>query len=273
MRFSLQSLAICLVSSQARFALAGPCRPLTTTSVGGATTTATSKESSTTTLSEDSTTTVEGVSSTVSSGEVSTTTELLDLSTTTTLAEESTTTTFLEESTTTTLADTTTTALAVTTTTTLAEEAATTTAAETTTTTSAPEPSFYARYSDGTEVGAYLQPNGFIGITEDGSVEAEFALETDTSRLYLTKSDGSKLYAYTVIPTGGNYGFLFDTFDNINQYPNTYHFIACTAGDEQVLTCSSEVGPTVIYWYKPGSSPNFYGNLNSAVANYAGNLP
>lgn len=260
MRFSLQSLAICLLSAQARFALAGPCRPLTTTSVGAATTTATSKEVSTTaTLSEEPTTTIEGETSTVVVSDESTTT--------TALSEELATTTAAGITTaagTTTVAETTTAAG----TTTIAE---TTAAAASTTTTSAPEPSFYAQYNDGSEVGVYLQSSHFVGTNEDESVQAEFALETDTSRLYVTLSDGSKLYAYTVIPTGPNYGFLFDTYENIDAYPSTYHFITCTADSELLLTCYSEVGPTQIYFYKPSSTTNFYSNMDSAVASYPGN--
>jgi hypothetical protein len=56
-------------------------------------------------------------------------------------------------------------------------------------------------------------------------------------------------------------------------YPDTYHFITCTADSELLLTCYSEVGPTRIYWYKPSTSPNFYSNLNAATASYPGNTP
>ncbi|WZH39159.1 uncharacterized protein QYS62_000067 [Fusarium acuminatum] len=248
MRFSLQSLAICLLSAQARFALAGPCRPLTTTAVGATTTAATSKEVSTTsTLSEEPTTTIEGETSTVTISDEPTTTATLS-----------------EELATTTAAETTTTVETTT-------AAGTTTAAETTTTTSAPEPSLYAQYDDGSEIGVYLQSSNFIGIQEAASVKADFALETDTSRLYVTLSDGSKLYAYTIIPTGANYGFLFDTYDNINAYPSTYHFITCTTDSELLLTCSSEVGPTRIYWYKPSNSNDFYGNSDLDVGDSFGN--
>lgn len=226
MRFTLQSLAIYLVSRQAGFAVAGPCIPLTTTSVGATTTTATSEEVSTTaTLSGSSTATSEEEASTTVVHEASTTTMPLDLSTTTTLAEESTSVT---------VAETTTTILAEATTTTVAEES-TTTVAETTTTASGPTASFYAQYDDGSEVGLYLQSDGFVGTTEAGSTKATFSLETDTSRLYVTRSDDSKLYAYTVIPTGGNDGFLFDSYDNISLYPNVYHFVTCTTDSQNVL--------------------------------------
>jgi hypothetical protein len=171
---------------------------------------------------------------------------------------------------TTTVAETTT-AAETTTTVETTTAAGTTTAAETTTTTSAPEPSLYAQYDDGSEIGVYLQSSNFIGIQEAASVKADFALETDTSRLYVTLSDGSKLYAYTIIPTGTNYGFLFDTYDNINAYPSTYHFITCTTDSELLLTCSSEVGPTRIYWYKPSNSNDFYGNSDLDVGDSFGN--
>ncbi|KAJ4024703.1 hypothetical protein NW752_003255 [Fusarium irregulare] len=270
MRFSLQSFSIYLVSTQAGLALAGPCRPLTTSSVSATTTTAASEEVSTiATISDVSTVTSKEETSTTAVGEESTTTMALDISTTATLAEESTSVT-VAETTTTILAEATTTTVAEESTTKMAETT-TTIAAETTTTASGPTASFYAQYNDGSEVGLYLQSDGFVGTTEAGSTKATFSLETDTSRLYVTRSDGSKLYAYTVIPTGGNYGFLFDSYDNISLYPNVYHFVTCAADSQNVLTCSSEVGPTRIFWYLPGNSPNVYGNSNSVVTTYPGN--
>ncbi|KAJ4253421.1 hypothetical protein NW762_010579 [Fusarium torreyae] len=94
MRFSLQSLALFLVSTQAGFALAGPCKPLTTTTLAA---TSTAEATSTTAIVEESTTT-------------------------TAIAEDTTTTTLSEVITTTTLAETTTTVAATTTTTTAAPE-------------------------------------------------------------------------------------------------------------------------------------------------------
>ncbi|KIL86416.1 hypothetical protein FAVG1_10245 [Fusarium avenaceum] len=243
------SLAVCLLSAQARFALAGPCRPLTTTSVGATTTIATSKEVSTTaTLTEEPTTTIEGETSTVVVSDVPTTT--------TTLSEELTTTTAAETNT------------AVETTT----AAGTTTAAETTTTTLAPEPSLYAQYADGTEIGVYLDSSNFVGTEADDLIKADFALETDTSRLYVTLSDGSKLYAVTVIPTGDNFSFVFYTYGRVTQYPDLYHFTTCTTDSELYLTCSSEGGPTRIYWYKPSNSIYFYGNSDLDVGDSFGNM-
>ena len=155
MRFSLQSLAIYLVSTQAALALAGPCRPLTTSSVSATTTIAASEEVSTiATMSDVSTVTSKEETSTTAVGEESTTTMALDLSTTATLAEESTSVTFAE--TTTILAEATTTTVAEESTTTMAETT-TTIAAETTTTASGPTASFYAQYNDRSEVGLYLQ--------------------------------------------------------------------------------------------------------------------
>jgi hypothetical protein len=237
MRFSPQSLAICLLSAQARVVLAGPCKPLATTSVGATTTTAT--------LSEEPTTTIEGGASTVAISDEPTTTTLPNVSTVTTLAEESVTTTTAE----------------------------TTTAAGTTATTSAPEFSLFAQYDDNSPFGVYLQSDYFVGTNADGSVKADFALETDTSRLYVSLSDGSKLYASTVIPQASKYGFLFHTYDRISQNPNTYHFITCTADSELYLTCYSEIRHTRIYWYKPSNSPNFYGHSNSVMASSFGNIP
>ncbi|CAG7557800.1 unnamed protein product [Fusarium equiseti] len=272
MRFSLQSLAICLVSTQASFALAGPCRPLTKTSVGATTTVATSEEFSTTAIVSDvSTVTSEEETSTTTVSQESTTTAAFDVSTTTTLAEESTSAT-LAGTTITVLAETTPTTMAGVSTTTMAETT-TTVAAETTTTVSGPEASLFARLDDGSEVGVYLQTSGFIGTKEAPGTQPEFALEADTSRLYATFPDGSKVYAYTVIPVGGNYGFLFDQHDFITAYPAIYSFIACTADSDLFLTCASENGPTSIYWYLPSNSPNFYGNSNPTVAASNGNTP
>ncbi|KAF9776213.1 hypothetical protein IL306_005638 [Fusarium sp. DS 682] len=75
MRFSLQSLAICLVSNQARFALASPCKPLTTTALATTTTTALSDLSTTTTtIAEDTTTTAVTDEPTTTTFEATTTT-------------------------------------------------------------------------------------------------------------------------------------------------------------------------------------------------------
>ncbi|KAJ4136585.1 hypothetical protein NW768_004202 [Fusarium equiseti] len=279
MRLSLQSLAIYLVSTQAGLALAGPCRPLTTTSVSATTTTAASEEVSTTAvLSEVPTMTSEEETSTTFIGEESTTTMILDVSTTARM-EESTATT-VAETTTAMLAETTTAAATEESTTTLAEttttaavQESTTTLAETTTTASGPEPSLFTRLDDGTEIGVYLQSSGFVGTTEADGKQPNFALEADTSRLYATFPDGSKVYAYTVIPVGNNYGFLFEQYDSISAYPETYSFITCTTEFDGFLTCSSEKGRTRIYWYLPGNSPNFYGNLNPTVASSNGNKP
>ncbi|RBR10794.1 uncharacterized protein FIESC28_09325 [Fusarium coffeatum] len=136
--------------------------------------------STTAIVSDVSTVTSEEESSTTAVGEESTTTAAPDVSTTAVLVEESTSTTVAE-----------------TTTTAAAEESTTTTAGETTTTASGPQASLFARLDDGSEV-------------EAPGTQPEFALEADTSRLYATSSDGSKVYAYTVIPVGGNYGFLIE---------------------------------------------------------------
>jgi len=281
MRLSLKSLAIYLVSTQAGCALAGPCRPLTTTSVGGTTTTAASEESSATVILSDAlTATTEEETSTNVLGGGSTTTTFLEVSTTTAPAEasssaalaETTTTTLVEESITTTFAETSTTSLAETTTTAFTEDSTTTTVAETTTTAAPPVTTLYARYDDGDEVPVFLQSSGFIGTTETNSIVASFALEADTSRLYLTLVDGSKRYAYTVIPDGPNYGFIFET-DSAIEENSVWHFITCSADSESILTCSSEVGPTEIFWYLPDNSPNFYGNMHEEVASYSWNTP
>ncbi|RGP72376.1 hypothetical protein FLONG3_6772 [Fusarium longipes] len=267
MRFSLQSLAIGLVSTQAGFAIAGPCRPLTTTSVGVTTTTATSEEVSSTAVPSDvSTTTAEEETSTTAVEEESTTT-ILEVSTTTLAGDETTTTAF--ETTTTLVSETTTTDDVIIIT--RLPEATTTTAAETTTTTSEPEPSLYAEYNDGSDVALYLQSDGFAGTTKRGSIEATFALEVDTSRLYLTLADGSKRYAYTAIAgPNANYGFLFEQYSYIEN-TQVYHFVTCTADSESLLECSSEGGPTRIYYYLPGNSPNVYGNSQETTASSFGN--
>ncbi|KAH7191726.1 uncharacterized protein B0J16DRAFT_331681 [Fusarium flagelliforme] len=268
MRFSLQSLAICLVSTQAGFALAGPCRPLTTTSVGVTTTTVVTEQlSSTVAFSDVSTATTEEETS-ITMPEASTTSALAEESSSATLAE-TTTTMLVDESTTTTLAETSTVVLEEITTTTVAEDSTTTTAAETTTTAAPPVTTLYARYNDGDEVPVFLQSDGFIGTTETDSTVASFALEADTSRLYLTLPDGSKRYAYTVIPDGPNYGFIFET-DSAIEENSVWHFITCSADVQSILTCSSEVGPTEIFWFLPDISTNFYGNMHEEVASYEG---
>ncbi|KAI8410809.1 hypothetical protein FOFC_10668 [Fusarium oxysporum] len=243
MRFSLQSLAIGLVSSQARLALASPCKPLTTTTLAATTTTAAVEEASTTTaISEGSTTTVEGQTTIVTLSEATTTTALSDLSTTLTtltLSEASTTTTLGEESTTTALTE-------EPTTTTF--EATTTTAAETTTTTEAPRALKWPLSSPITPRRIPISING-----------ARFELEPETNRLFTYLIDGTKVYLFTVIPDDPNYAFQFDTAANIDS-TTVYHYVLCTADADNVLSCASESGPTPIFWYWVEGASRYYGN-------------
>ncbi|KAF5988817.1 hypothetical protein FBULB1_1275 [Fusarium bulbicola] len=239
MRFSLQSLAICLVSSQARLALASPCKPVTTTTALAATTTSTAiAEASTTTAAiDDSTTTAAGDT---------TTTTLSDLSTTFTLSEGSTTTAITAEPTTTTF------------------EATTTTAAETTTTTEALEGTqLSAVFVDNTEKDTYVDKWGSIySVPQQGgsTSKARFELEPGTNRVITHLVDGTKVYLFTVIPGGNNYAFMFDTGANIDQYPTIYHYVQCTADANNFLSCASEVGPTPIVWYWVANGARYYGN-------------
>ncbi|KAF5594032.1 uncharacterized protein FSUBG_9605 [Fusarium subglutinans] len=261
MRFSLQSLAICFVSIQAHLALASPCKPLTTTTALAAITT-------TTAITDDSTTTAAGAGETTSAtlGEATTTTAIYDLSTTLTLSEGSTTTALVEESTTTTLAeDTTTTAITAEPTTTTFEATATT-AAETTTTTEALEGTqLSAIFVDNTEKDTYVDKWGSIYSVPQtgGSIsKARFELEPETNRVFTHLVDGTKVYLFTVIPGGNNYAFMFDTAENIDQYPAIYHYVQCTAGANNILSCASEVGPTPIVWYWVANGARYYGNSN-----------
>ncbi|KAJ4243477.1 hypothetical protein NW762_014808 [Fusarium torreyae] len=271
MRFSIQSLTFCLLSTQAGLAFAGPCKPrttssgaITTTTLAEASTTTTVSEESATTLVQDTTITVgeesttgfTGLSTTATLSDETTTT-LADLSTTITLGDVSTTTTFAEESTTETAAETTTT--------TFVEESTTTTLAETTTTTTAmgfEGTPLSAIFDDGSEMKGYLgerDSNGaFVKSTEEGSVPAIFSLEPETSRLFATLSDGSKLYAVTVIPDGPNYALIFDVAENIEAY-NFYHYVTCTEDDDKLLSCQSEGGQTAISWYYTDDNQVYYG--------------
>ncbi|EXL93206.1 hypothetical protein NOF04DRAFT_14039 [Fusarium oxysporum II5] len=266
MRFSLQSLAICLVSTQARFALASPCKPLTTTTLAATTTTTAVEEASTTTaITDDSTTTVAGETTIVTLSEATTTTALSDLSTTLTtltLSEESTTATLAE--------DTTTTALTEEPTTTTFD-ATTTTAAEATTTTEAPEGTqMSAVFADGTEKDTYLDQYGGTYSTPQagGSTsKARFELEPETNRLFTHLIDGTKVYLYTVIPDGPNYAFQFDTAANIDSI-TVYHYVTCTADPDNVLSCASESGPTPIVWYWVESAERYYGNSSPTFNSY-----
>ncbi|EXK46265.1 hypothetical protein FOXG_07403 [Fusarium oxysporum f. sp. lycopersici 4287] len=269
MRFSLQSLAIGLVSSQARLALASPCKPLTTTTLAATTTTAAVEEASTTTaISEGSTTTVEGQTTIVTLSEATTTTALSDLSTTLTtltLGEASTTTAIVEESTTTTLGEESTTTALTEEPTTTTFEATTTTAAETTTTTEAPEGTQMAAvFADNTEKDTYLDKwGGTYSTPQSGgsTSKARFELEPETNRLFTYLIDGTKVYLFTVIPDGPNYAFQFDTAANIDS-TTVYHYVLCTADADNVLSCASESGPTPIVWYWVDSAARYYGNSN-----------
>ncbi|KAI7758778.1 hypothetical protein LZL87_012284 [Fusarium oxysporum] len=275
MRFSLQSLAICLVSNQARFALASPCKPLTTTALAATTTTAAVEEASTTTaITDDSTTTVAGETTIVTLSEATTTTALSDLSTTLTtltLSEGSTTTALGEESTTTTLAEDTTTTAITGEPTTTTFEASTTTAAETTTTTEAPEGTqMSAIFADNTEKDTYIDESGGTYSTpqEGGSTsKARFELEPETNRLFTHLIDGTKVYLYTVIPDGPNYAFQFDTAANIDSV-DVHHYVLCTADADNVLSCASESGPTPIVWYWVESAARYYGNSSPTFDSY-----
>jgi hypothetical protein len=264
MRFSLQSLAICLVSTQAHSVLASPYRPLTTTSLAATTTTTAVEEASTTTaVSEESTTTIAGETTTVALSEATTTTALSDLSTTLTLSEASTTTALVEGSTTTTLAEESTTTALTEEPTTTAFESTTTTAAETTTTTEALEGTQMAAvFADNTEKDTYLDKYGGTYSTPQsgGSTsKARFELEPDTNRLFSHLVDGTKVYLYTVIPDGPNYAFQFDTAQTIDSV-DVYHYVLCTADASNVLSCASESGPTPIVWYWVESAARYYGN-------------
>ncbi|KAF5559125.1 hypothetical protein FPHYL_7163 [Fusarium phyllophilum] len=253
MRFSLQFLAICLVTTKDHFALASPCKPVTTTTALAATTTTTAVEeaSTTTAITDDSTTTTAGDSTT----------------TAVTLSEDTTTTTVIMEptptleATITTLAEDTTTTAELTTTT---FEATTTTAAETTTTAEALEGTqMSAVFSDNTVKDTYIgQYGGTYSSPQAGGSpsKARFTLEPDTNRLFTYLVDGTKVYLFTVIPGGPNYAFQFDTAANIEEYPLIYHYVQCTPDADNVLSCASEDGPTPIVWYWEESPQRFYGN-------------
>ncbi|SCO39874.1 uncharacterized protein FFMR_05598 [Fusarium fujikuroi] len=249
MRLSLQSLAICLVSTQARIALASPCKPVTTTTAlaGTTTTTGVGEASTTTAITDDSTTTA--------AGETTTTTALSDISTTLTLSEGSTTTTLAQ--------DTTTTAVTAEPTTTTFD-ATTTTAADSTTTTEALEGTqMSAVFADNTEKDTYIDRYGgtYSSPQSGGSTsKARFQLEPDTNRLFTYLVDGTKVYLFTVIPTGPNYAFQFDAPANIDPYPDVYHYVQCTPDANTVLSCESESGPTPIVWYWSESNVRYYGN-------------
>lgn len=228
MRFSLQSLALCIVSTQIHSALAGPCKPLTTTGA----TVSTTLETSLTSVVEESTT--------LAANQDSYTTTLTEATTTTAAAEDSTTT----------LAETTTTAVAEESTTTLAE----------TTTTAAPEPTLLSAVYEGTdsEIDTYQPFDGFVGTDSTGAVKASYALEAGTSRLYATLAGGVKKYCSTVIPDGSNYGFIFMKAADIAS-SSVHHYVTCVVDNNGLLTCQSEGGPTPIVWYL-ASNNKFYGN-------------
>ncbi|KLO81375.1 Uncharacterized protein LW93_8084 [Fusarium fujikuroi] len=227
MRFSLYSLAICLVSTQAHIALASPCKPATTT-----------------TAASDATTT----------------TALSDLSTTLTLSEGSTTTALIEGSSTTTLAQDT----ATTEEPTATFETTTTTASETTTTTEALEGTqISAVFADNTVKDTYIDRWGGTYSTpqEGGSTsKARFQLELETNRLFTYLIDGTEVYLFTVIPGGPNYAFMFDSPANIDPYPDIYHYVQCTPDADNILSCASESGPTPIVWYWDSRNSRYYGN-------------
>ncbi|KAF4970274.1 hypothetical protein FSARC_2652 [Fusarium sarcochroum] len=249
------------------FAFAGPCKPRTTS--GGVTATTTLDESSTTTtLSEESTTTLAEETSTVTLSDASTTT-LADLSTTITLSEASTTT--VAETTTTLLSEeSTTTTAGETTTTTFVEESTTTTLAQTTTTTTIgfEGTPLAAIFDDGDELYGYVRSDGgYLSSNEEGSTPAIFAIEPDTSRLFATLSDGSKLYSMTVIPDGPIYSLVFDTAENIETY-DFYHFITCIEDADHFLSCQSEGGPTDITWYYTAGNQIYYGTDISGFHQY-----
>ncbi|KAF4987228.1 hypothetical protein FGRMN_10479 [Fusarium graminum] len=200
MRFSLQTFALSLLSTQLPVAFAGPCKPSGTTSVGS-TTTAPS-DASTTTFSEVVTTT--------------------------------------------------------------AEETTTTIAAETTTTTVSPDITpLLMVFEDGRDnLGGYMpSQGGFIGSDSEGATAAVFGLEAETSRLYATLPDGSKLYCMTVIPDGSNYGLIFNTAEAIENV-DVYHYVTCAEATDGFLDCQSESGPTPIVYYYAESNKKYYGNSN-----------
>ncbi|RGP62980.1 hypothetical protein FSPOR_8964 [Fusarium sporotrichioides] len=242
MRFSLESFAICLVSTQAYFALASPCKPLTTISLAATTTTTAVEEASTTIVaSEDSTTMI--------AGKTTTTTALVEGSITTTFAEESTTTAFTEKPTT------------------IAFESTTTTAVET----AAPEGTQMAAVlADNTEKDTYIdQYGGTYSAPQTGgpTSKARFELEPETNRLFTHLVDGTKVYLFTVIPDGSNYAFQFNTAQNIDSV-NVYHYVQCTADASNILSCASESGPTPIVWYWVESAARYYGNSNPTFDYY-----
>ncbi|KAF4948554.1 hypothetical protein FGADI_9549 [Fusarium gaditjirri] len=240
MRLSLQSLAICLVSTQARVALASPCKPLTTTALAATTTT--------TAIIDSSTTTVAGETITNAVSDLSTTLTLIEGSTTTALGEESTTTTLAQE----------------TTTTAITAEPTTTTFEATTTTTEALEGTqMSAVLADNTKKDVYIDRwgGGYSTPQQGGSPsKARFELEPDTNRLFTYLIDDRKVYLFTTIPGGSNYPFEFDETINIDPYPNTYHYVKCEPDTNSVLSCESESGLTPIVWYWDESESRYYGN-------------
>ncbi|CZR39253.1 uncharacterized protein FPRO_05555 [Fusarium proliferatum ET1] len=261
MRFSLHSLAICLVSTQPRISLASPCKPVTTTTAlaGTTTTTGVAEATTTTAIGDDSTTTAAGETTTTADSEATTTAALCDMSTTLSLSEGSITTALIERSSTTTLTQDKITTEEPTTT----FEATTTTAAESTTTTEAFEGTqMPAVFADNTEKDTYIDRYGGTYSTPQsgGSTsKARFQIEPVTNRLFAYLVDGKKVYLFTVIPTGPNYAFQFDALANIDPYPDVYHYVQCTPDANNVLSCESESGPTPTVWYWSESNVRYYG--------------
>ncbi|KAF4336871.1 hypothetical protein FBEOM_9251 [Fusarium beomiforme] len=239
MRFSVQSLTLCALFSQA---FASPCKPLpsssaavTTTAGATSATSLVTEETSTLVVSEPwTTTTASEETTTIVVSEAPITTTLAELSTSVTLSQD--------EGTTTTLL------------TTLAEESTTTTVAATTTTSSPPVITNLAavRTDNDETLETWLQPyNTYNHLTSDDTIasgHATFGLEPGTSRLYATFPDGSKLFAQTSFPNSNNYAFIFTTKENVDNL-SWYDFITCSERADGYLDCQSETSHTPIYWY------------------------
>ncbi|KAF4944701.1 hypothetical protein FGADI_12523 [Fusarium gaditjirri] len=231
MRFSLLPVALCLLSTQTGIALAGPCRPSSSTTLSAVPTTTTLGEDSTTiVLSEATSTTLSDETTTISLSEASTTTSS-DEALTTTISEESTTITSIVDVTTTTLAE-----------------------ASTTTTAGGPEGTpLKAHFADGKLLDADIAAKTSVAAVQLNSnpnippARATFAIDNATYRLYARLPDGSVLYASTIVPIAHSWSFNFNTKESIEN--SQFDFVICGVDDENFLICSPEAVSTYLYFF------------------------
>jgi hypothetical protein len=121
-----------------------------------------------------------------------------------------------------------------------------------------------ATLDNGEETYAYLRSDGYFTRNEDQSTPAIFAIEPETSRLFVTVAGGSKLYCMTAIPNAAIYASSFITAEEIES-SSYYNYVTCTQGADQYLSCQSESGPTGITWYYDASNQVYYG---TSIANF-----